>query len=93
MSIHQLKLVKYGIIKDQTDLFNPAIDKFDWVKLFLGKNINEEIILFNQTILNVVHNFILNKIVLCDDRDLLWMNGRIKYLIKKKKAIFQKQKE
>ena len=79
--------------KAQADLINRAIDRFDWVNLFLDKNINEQVLLFNRTILNIFHNFIPNKIILCDDRDPLWMNDRIKHLIKKKKAIFQKQKE
>ena len=77
----------------QTDLISRAIDQFDWVKLFLDKNINEQVILFNRTILNICHNFILNKITLCDGRDPPWMNDRIKQLIKTKKDIFQKQKE
>ena len=57
------------------------------------KSINEQIILFNGTILTIFHNFTPNKINLCDDRDPPWMNDRIKFVIKKKKAIFQKQKE
>ena len=81
----------YG--KAQTDLINRAIDQFDWINLFLDKNINEQVILFNRTILNIFHNFIPNKIILCDDRDPPWMNEKIKHLINKKKAIFQKQKE
>ena len=43
----------YG--KAQTDLINRAIDQFDWVNLFLDKNINEQVILFNRTILNIFH--------------------------------------
>ena len=81
----------YG--KAQTDLINCAIDQFDWVNLFLDKNINDQVILFNRTILNIFHNFIPNKLILCDDRDPPRMNDKIKHLIKKKKAIFQKQKE
>ena len=81
----------YG--KAQTDLINRAIDQFDWINLFLDKNINEQVILFNRTILNIFHNFISNKIILCDDRDPPWMNEKIKHLINKKKAIFRKQKE
>ena len=80
----------YG--KAQTDLINRAIDQFDWVNLFLDKNINEQVILFNRPILNIFHNFIPNKIILCDDRDPPWMNEKIKDLINKKIAIFQKQK-
>ena len=30
--------------KVQTDLINRAIDQFDWVNLFLDKNINEQLI-------------------------------------------------
>ena len=55
--------------KAQTDLINCAIDQFDWLKLFLDRNVNEQVILFNQTILNIFHNFIPNKILLCDNRD------------------------
>ena len=43
--------------------------------------------------LYIFYNFIPNKIILCDDRDPPWMNEKIKHLFKKKKAIFQKQKE
>ena len=80
----------YG--KTQTDLTNRAIDQFDWVNLFLDKNIKEQVILFKRTILIIFHNFIPNKIILRDDRDPTWMNERIKHLIKKKKAIFQKKR-
>ena len=52
----------YG--NDQTDLINRAIDQFDWMNLFLDKNITEEVILFNRTILNIFHNVIPNKIAL-----------------------------
>ena len=80
----------YG--ETQTDLTNRAIDQFDWVNLFLDKNIKEQVILFKRTILIIFHNFIPNKIILRDDRDPPWMNEKIKHLIKKKKAIFQKKK-
>ena len=80
----------YG--KTQIDLANRAIDQFDWVNLFLGNNINEQVILFNRTILNIFHNFIPNKIILCDDRDPPWMNERIKHSIKKKKSYISKTK-
>ena len=54
---------------------------------------NEQVILFNRTILNIFYNFIPNKLILFNDRDPPWMNEKNKHLIKKKKAIFQKQKE
>ena len=89
--IYVCEVWDYG--KAQTDLVNRTIDQFNWVNLFLDKNIKEQVILFNRTILNIFHNFIPNKTILCNDRDPPWMNDRIKHLIKKKKAIFQKQKE
>ena len=49
-------------------------------------------ILFNQTILNIFDNFIPSRIF-CHERGPPWMNDRIKHLIKKKDAVFQKQKE
>ena len=80
----------YG--KAQTDLISHSIDQFDWVNLFLDKNINEQVILFNRTILNIFHNFIPNRIILCDVSDLPWMNDRIKLLIEKKKLYFKNKK-
>ena len=65
----------YG--KAQSDLITCAIDQFEWVNLFLDININEQVILCNQTILNIFHNFIPNKIILYDNRDHPWMNDRI----------------
>ena len=58
-----------------------------------NKNSNEQILLLNRTILNISHNFIPNKIILCDDRDPLWMNERIEHLIKKKKDIYYKEQK
>ena len=62
----------YGMA--QAVLINCVIDQFHWVNLFLDKNINEQVILFNRTILNIFYNFIPNKIILWDDSDPPWMN-------------------
>ena len=95
MSIHHLMLGKSGkrwlLGKGWFDL--SCKWSICWVNLFLDKNINKQVILFDRTILNIFHNFIQSKLILCDDRDPPWINGRIKYLIKKKKKSFQKQKE
>ena len=39
---------------------NRGIDQSDWADLFLDKNINEQIILFNWTILKIFHDFQTN---------------------------------
>ena len=61
------------------------IEIFDWSYLFSGKNVHEQVGLFNKTLLNIFPNFIPNKIILCDDKDPPWMNDEIKKLIKRKK--------
>ena len=70
----------YG--KAQTDSINLSTDQFDRFNLFLEKNINGKVILFNQTMLNVSHR----QIVLCDDSDPALMNDSTKFLTKKKKS-------
>ena len=43
---------------------------------------------FNQTIINILCNFVLHEVVLFDDRDPPWMNKEIKKMIHEKKNIF-----
>ena len=54
---------------------------------------HEQVELFNKTLLNIFHNFIPNKIILCDDKDPPWMNDKIKNLIKRKNWLFQCQRK
>ena len=56
--------------RSETDLINRSIESFDWSKLFSGKNVHEQVDLFNETLLNIFHQFIPNifQIILCDDR-------------------------
>ena len=71
------------------ELTNLAIARFNWENLFLGKDVNEQVQLFNQTILNIFKNFIPNKNVTFDDRDPPWINEQIKNLIKLKNEMFK----
>ena len=54
---------------------------------------HEQVELFNKTLLNIFHNFIPNKIILCDDKDPPWMNDEVKNLIKRKNWLFQCQRK
>ena len=45
-----------------------AIKHFGWAKAFLNVDVNKKVLLFNESILNIIHNFIPHKIVTCDDR-------------------------
>ena len=76
-----------------TDSINRSIEMFDWSYLFSGKNVHEQVELFNKMLLNIFQNFISNKIVLCDGKDPPWMNDKIKNLIKRKNRLFQCQRK
>ena len=51
------------------EYINTAINNFNWEFLFEGKNINEQVFAFRETIMNIFSNFIPNKMVIFDDRD------------------------
>ena len=70
------------------DLIKRAINSFDWEKAFSNVDVDKMVSIFNQTIINVLCNFIPHETVLCDDRDPPWMNKVIKKLIHEKKNIF-----
>ena len=62
---------------------NRAIDIFDWCNSFKGKNVHEQVHFFNKTILNIFHNYIPNKTILCNDKDRLWFNHEIRKILRK----------
>ena len=69
---------------------NKAIEMFNWEKLFQNKNIHDQLKLFNETIVNIVSNYIPNKFIICHDKDPPWLNDHIKRLINLKSEIFKK---
>ena len=74
--------------KANIDLIKRPINSFDWEKAFSNTDIDKMISIFNQTIINILCNFIPHETVLFDDRDPPWMNKEIKKLIHEKKSIF-----
>ena len=58
--------------RSETDSINYSIESYDWSYLFQCKNLHEQVELFSKTLLNAFHNFIPNKINLCDDKDFLY---------------------
>ena len=75
----------------ETDLINRAIENCDWPSLFLGKNIHQQVEIFNKTLVNIFHNYILNIFILCDDKDPPWINEEIKSVNHKKNSLYQRQ--
>ena len=73
-----------------SDCIQRAIKNFDWEKAFLNVDVNKKVLLFNETIVNIIHNFIPHEIVTCDDRDLPWMTRLIKKAIKDQNLFYQR---
>ena len=42
---------------------------FDWDRAFVNTNINEKVFILNNTILNILSNFIPHKILTIDDKE------------------------
>ena len=51
-------------------------------------DINDQVILFNETIVNIMNNFIPNETMIFDDRDSPWLNKNMKNMINYKNAIY-----
>ena len=61
----------------------------DWERLFDSKDINSQVTALNETILNVFRNYVPNKYITIDDKDLVWINEVIKSKIKAKNLFFK----
>ena len=82
-----------------SDCIQKAIKNFAWEKTFLNVDVNKKALLFNETILNIIRNFIPHGIVTCDDRNPPthvttgthppWMTRLIKKAIKDKNLFYQ----
>ena len=71
---------------ENSDCIQSAIKNFDWEKTFLNVDVNKKVLLFNETIQNIIRNFIPDEIVTCDDRV---MTRLIKKAIKDKNLFYQ----
>ena len=58
-----------------------SINQFPWDIRFAHTDVNKTIYLFNQTIKNILRNFIPHETVTCDDRDHTWITSKTKGLI------------
>ena len=65
-----------------------SYQKSNKFKVFSNVDVGKMVSIFNQTIINILCNFIPHETVLFDDRDPPWMNKEIKKLIHEKRNIF-----
>ena len=64
-----------------------SIDRFNWKKAFENLSINEKVDLLDATLLNILRNYIPNKIVKCSYRDSPWLTKLIKSKLKEMSKI------
>ena len=72
--------------KSNNGAIKSAIKLVDWNFLFSHKNVHEQVVIFNQTLMNIFSNYIPNKLITVDDKDPPWMNQYIKKKILEKKV-------
>ena len=65
-----------------------AINQVDWKFFFSGKNVHQQVKIFNKTI-NIFSNFIPNKLVTFDDKYPPWMTERLKEKTKWKHKFYR----
>ena len=68
---------------------NCVIDIFDWGKSFEGKNVHEQVHLFNKTILNIFHNYIPNRTILFNNKHPPWFNNEIRKILTKENEVLK----
>ena len=70
-----------------TDLIRRAISNFNWEKSFCKTNVNKKLSIFNETISNVLSNYIPHETLTCNDKNPPWFNSRIKSLLQDKNKL------
>ena len=59
----------------------------------LEKNVHQQVEIFNKTLLSIFHNYITNTFILCDYKDLTWINEEINSLIRGKHSLYQSNRK
>ena len=73
---------------DSTNI-RKALDSVNWERLFDKKDLNSQVVTLNETTLNVVRNYVLNKYITIDDKDPVWMNETIKSKMETRNKLYQ----
>ena len=68
-------------------LIQRSISQFNWERA--NKGVNKHILIFNETILNIMTNFIPHETKIFNDREPPWINNKVKTMIQEKSKIYQ----
>ena len=75
--------------KTNTDHIKRAVNGFPWERSFANLDINDKVYLFNETIKDILSNFIPDETTTFDDRNPSWINSQVKHLINGKNATYK----
>ena len=79
----------WNYAKANVNGINTAISQFNWQGYFTSLPINEQVNLFNSTLMNIFSDFNANKIVTFNDHDPLWFGEKIKATIELKNRVYK----
>ena len=71
------------------DLIQRSISQFNWERAFSNKGVNQQISIFNETIRNIMANFIPQETKIFSDQEVPWINNKVKTMIQEKNKIYQ----
>ena len=74
----------------EVEQINRAITLFDWENILSPLETNEQVKLFNETLLNIFRNFIPHKLIKCSYKDPPWITKEIKTSLRKKNRLYKK---
>ena len=74
----------------KVEQINQAISLFDWSSALTPLDVNEQVKLFNDTLLNIFRNFIPHKMIKCNGKDAPWITSEIKTCLRKKNRLYKK---
>ena len=70
------------------DLIQRSISQFNWERAFSNKVVDKQISIVNETIFNIMTNFIHHETKIFNDREPPWINNKVKTMIQEKKTKF-----
>ena len=70
-----------------------AVSLYPWEERLRDLNPNRQVDILNQTILNIMSNFIPNEVKTVNPREPEWMNTNIKTLSRRKNKVFKRYKK
>ena len=75
--------------KANKDLIIKDLDAFVWDKKLSERCVNDQVLLFNETLLLIISNFIPNKKMIFDNREPPWFDKKTKNLMKYKNQMYK----